>query len=75
MMPGWPELFIVLLIVLVFFGAGKLPQVFEAMGDGLRRFRDAQAGRDEDDEPKQIASTTARVSDAAEVGSKTPAAE
>lgn len=75
MMPGWPELFIVLLIVLVFFGAGKLPQVFEAMGDGLRRFRDAQNGRDEDDEPKQLPKAAARVSEASEVGSKTPAAE
>ena len=30
---------------MIFFGAGKLPQVFEAMGKGVKSFRDAQ--RDE----------------------------
>jgi sec-independent protein translocase protein TatA len=29
-------------IVLILFGAGKLPQVFEAFGQGLKKFREAQ---------------------------------
>ena len=41
-MPGVPELLILLLIVLLFFGAGKLPAVFKSLGEGLRSFRDAQ---------------------------------
>lgn len=36
------ELGIVLVIVLILFGAGKLPQVFEAFGKGVKSFRDAQ---------------------------------
>ena len=36
------ELGIILLIVLIFFGAGKLPQVFESFGQGVKKFRDAQ---------------------------------
>lgn len=36
------ELGIILTIVLIVFGAGKLPQVFEAFGKGVKSFRDAQ---------------------------------
>jgi sec-independent protein translocase protein TatA len=36
------ELGLVLIIVLVLFGAGKLPQVFEQFGAGVKKFRDAQ---------------------------------
>jgi len=36
------ELGIMLAIVLVLFGAGKLPQVFKSMGEGMKAFRDAQ---------------------------------
>lgn len=36
------ELGIILVIVLILFGAGKLPQVFEAFGKGVKSFRDAQ---------------------------------
>lgn len=39
------ELGILLVIVLVLFGAGKLPQVFASFGEGMKAFRDAQ--RDE----------------------------
>lgn len=72
MMPGWPELLLVLVIVLVFFGAGKLPQVFEAMGDGVRRFRDAQDGLDDDAPDGKPAKLTERkeVAEATEVSAK-----
>ena len=36
------ELGIILMLVLVVFGAGKLPQVFETFGVGIKKFRDAQ---------------------------------
>ena len=36
---GVPELLIVLLIVLVFFGAGKLPEIGSALGKGIRGFK------------------------------------
>lgn len=36
------QLGIVLVIVLILFGAGKLPQVFGALGKGLKSFKDAQ---------------------------------
>ncbi len=41
-MPGIPELLIIAFIVLILFGAGRLPQVFKSLGDGVKTFRDAQ---------------------------------
>lgn len=39
-----PEILLVLVIVLIIFGAGKLPQVFSSLGKGVREFRDAAEG-------------------------------
>lgn len=55
---GFPELLIILVIILVIFGAGKLPQVGEALGKGLNKFRNAV---DEKEEPKTPPSTPAGV--------------
>ena len=44
---GFGELVIILLIVLIVFGAGKLPQVGDALGKGLRNFRKATKSGDE----------------------------
>ena len=37
---GGPELIFLLVIVLIVFGAGKLPDVFGQLGRGVRSFRD-----------------------------------
>ena len=37
---GGPELIFLLVIVLIVFGAGKLPDVFGQLGKGVRTFRD-----------------------------------
>jgi len=52
------ELGLILVIVLLIFGVGKLPQVFRALGEGIREFRDA-AGGSEDDEKKNSDSSEA----------------
>lgn len=38
---GLAELSVILLLVLMLFGAGRLPQVFEALGKGVRALRQA----------------------------------
>ena len=38
---GGQELFLILLIVLVFFGAKKLPELAKGLGQGIREFRKA----------------------------------
>ncbi len=36
---GWPELIIVLVIVLVLFGSSRVPEVGKAVGKGTREFK------------------------------------
>jgi len=44
------EIGLILVIILIVFGVGKLPQVSGAIGKGLRSFRRAQRGEDEEEE-------------------------
>ncbi len=37
---GW-ELFVILLVVLVFFGANKIPEIARGLGKGIREFKNA----------------------------------
>jgi sec-independent protein translocase protein TatA len=46
---GMPEMLVVLVIVLVIFGAGKLPEIGKGLGKGIRNFRKATSGMDEID--------------------------
>jgi len=38
---GMPEMIIILVIVLIIFGAGKLPQIGAGVGQAIRNFKDA----------------------------------
>lgn len=44
------EIGLIVLIIVIVFGVGKLPQVGGAIGKGLRSFRKAQSGEDELDD-------------------------
>ncbi len=57
---GMPELIVILVIVLVVFGAGRLPEIGGALGKSIRNFKKASDGKDEieikpkrDDEEKK----------------------
>lgn len=39
--PGWGEMLIIALFILVFFGAKKIPEIARGMGKGIREFKDA----------------------------------
>ncbi len=61
------EIALILAIILIVFGVGKLPQVGGAIGKGLRAFRKGQSGEDEDEEeekPRRMASKKAKRSGA-----------
>lgn len=60
MFPGMTELLIILLIVFVVFGAGKLPKVMGQLGEGVSAF-------------KKSADTEATATHAERSGSATPA--
>ncbi len=38
---GLPELLVILVIVVLIFGAGKLPQLGKGLGEGIKNFRDS----------------------------------
>jgi len=38
---GMPELLIILVIILIIFGAGKLPEIGSALGRGIKNFKKA----------------------------------
>ncbi|MCK5654335.1 MAG: twin-arginine translocase TatA/TatE family subunit, partial [Dehalococcoidia bacterium] len=46
---GW-EFLIIVVVVLIVFGVGKLPQTLGSLGKGIRSFRKASAGEDVDTE-------------------------
>ncbi|MFN2589768.1 MAG: twin-arginine translocase TatA/TatE family subunit [Actinomycetota bacterium] len=52
---GWQELVIVLVIVIIIFGAGKLPEIGGALGKGIKEFK---AEANSDDELPATASTS-----------------
>ncbi len=69
--PSVWELGIVLLLVMVLFGAGKLPQVFGQMGRAVKNFRDAQKEPDPTDvTPAKRELTQDPVEDAHELREK-----
>lgn len=41
---SWPESFLILAVILLIFGAGKLPQIGKALGKGVRDFRQSSRG-------------------------------
>ena len=51
------EIALILVIILIVFGVGRLPQVGGAIGKGLRSFKRGQSG-EEDEERKEVKSAT-----------------
>lgn len=50
---GFPELLVILVIVVVIFGAGKLPQLGRGLGEGISNFREGLSkGKDDKSLPK-----------------------
>ena len=45
---GMPELIIILVIIVIIFGAGKLPEIGSGLGKGIKNFKSAT--KDEDKE-------------------------
>ena len=45
------EIALILVVILLVFGVGKLPQVGNAIGKGFRAFRKGQSGEEEEEAP------------------------
>ena len=52
---GMPELIIILVIIVIIFGAGKLPEIGSGIGKGIKNFKDATKS---EEKPKSIEDDT-----------------
>jgi len=56
-MPGWigfPELIVLLLVVLLVFGPKRLPEMGRSLGRGMREFKDSVTGKDRDEDRVEL---------------------
>ena len=59
---GMPELIIILVIIMIIFGAGKLPEIGSGIGKGIRNFKKATSSKpdeisyDDEDEDEEAES-------------------
>ena len=51
---GMPELIVILVIILIVFGAGKLPEIGGAIGQGIRNFKKSSKEGEEEAEAKKL---------------------
>ena len=55
-MPGTPELLIIALVVLLLFGAAKIPAIARSLGQAIKEFK--KASKDESSEDKDSKKST-----------------
>jgi len=70
---GMGELLVILVIVLLVFGAGKLPQIGDALGKSIRNFKQAANHENQIEVGKKKEITTTGATDDAEVVDAKPA--
>jgi sec-independent protein translocase protein TatA len=69
---GWPELIIVLVIVLLVVGPKRLPQLGRQLGGGMREFKDSVTARSSDDKAQGAARPELTGPDAEDPGPSEP---
>jgi sec-independent protein translocase protein TatA len=60
-MPGWigfPEIILLLLVLLLIFGPKRLPEMGRSLGKGMREFKDSITGKDDDEAQQSLPVTT-----------------
>jgi sec-independent protein translocase protein TatA len=55
---GLPELIVVLVIVIIIFGANRLPKLGQGIGHAIKNFKNATADQDEPPEPPAASQLT-----------------
>ncbi len=50
---GWPELIVLLVIVVLVFGVGRISKISGEIGSGIKAFKDGLSGRDKDNESEK----------------------
>ena len=62
---GFPELMIILVIIMIIFGAGKLPEIGSAFGNSIRNFKKSM--KEAEENADELPEATDEVTDTAEV--------
>lgn len=68
---GPMEVAVVFTVVLILFGPGKLPDVFKALGEGVRQFKDAAKGTESTPPAAQVPDLSQRPTPAATAPAET----
>ena len=55
---GIPELAIIVVVILLIFGARRLPEIGTSMGKGIRTFKTALMGEDEKEEAEKATTSS-----------------
>ncbi len=63
---GFPELMIILVIIMIIFGAGKLPEIGSAFGKSIKNFKGSMKEAQEEEAPETGASEVTAENQAAE---------
>lgn len=64
--PGMGELLIMLVIVMIIFGAGKLPQVGRSLGEAITEFKGSVKSEDKDKEDESTSAKSESSKEATE---------
>ena len=51
---GWPEILLILVVVMIIFGIGRLPEVGSGLGKGIRQFKKALSGKEEEEKAQKV---------------------
>ena len=55
---GWPEIIIILVVLLLLFGAKRLPEMGRSLGRGMREFKEAVTGNEPPEPAKEQLNST-----------------
>ena len=58
---GFPELMIILVIIMIIFGAGKLPEIGSAFGNSIRNFKKSMKDAEQENEELPEGAETAET--------------
>ena len=45
---GWQEILLILLIIIILFGASRIPDIMKAMGKGIKEFKKGVDSKEDD---------------------------
>lgn len=60
-MPGTWEIILIVLVILIFFGGKKIPELMKGLGKGVRAFKDGVNGKDDTAETEKVENETVKT--------------